>query len=58
MVTFGFLVDLYLFSIKVRSTVYKYINVHVAYSESSPNILEALSVMKGKHSVALMVKLS
>ena len=58
MVTFGFLVDLYLFSIKVRSTVYKCINVHVAYSESSPNIVEALSVMKGKHSVALMVKLS
>ena len=55
MVTVGFLVDLYLFSIKVRSTVYKYINVHVAYSESSPNIVEAPCVMKGKHSVALIV---
>ena len=55
MVTFGFLVGLYLFNIEVRSTVYKYINVHVAYSESSLNIVEALSVMKGKHSVALMV---
>ena len=55
MVTFDFLVDLYLFSIKVRSTIYEYINVHVAYSESSPNVVEALGVMKGKHSVALMV---
>ena len=42
----------------MRSTVYRYINKHVAYNESSSNVVEALSVMKGKHSVALMVSLS